>query len=661
MPCTTPRVTSRARDAEPGSPKRSASSTPTTSAPMHATSRTIPPTPVAAPLDRQHLARMVVALVRRAPAPGPSHGDGQRSPRPASSPGPSTTCGAAVGSRLSRWRVDLYEQCSLHRIPNSTASGHAAAGGRAARSAASPRRARARRRARRRRRETAAGSRASSARVRGTVRWATLGGRPCSVTDSRGTPRAGEQRVDVAQEVLERRSTRPERSRLSTRWTRRIGLERRAERRPAVERRAARAAGRSGRPRRARSPAAVSASSTRCENTSPPPALEVRAHPALRRPRSPCSDVASSSCAHEVGDQERVGQDHALGRRVADVALVPQRLVLERRPARSARSSRASPHTRSQRTGLRLCGIAEEPFWPALERLLGLAHLGALEVRGSRARCCSSVPRQHRQRAQQRGVAVALAPPGSPPARAPGPARASASLPRSPDRDGRASRPRPRTCPPRSRRARASSRARSRPSSSLHTRHLRPKVIGSAWMPCVRPTIGVWRWRSASAGAAARSAASRRASSAPGLDDLERQRRVDQVGRGHARRGRAARRRRSTRRACERNAITSWRTSASIASHARRRRCGARRAHPLRGSRRHLAPRARAPPSPPARPRATARGGASSLQTAAHRRARVALRSSLAPRRLGQRQGHAHAWTCRGSDPSLMRSPTAAP
>ena len=35
---------------------------------------------------------------------------------------------------------------------------------------------------------------------------------------------------------------------------------------------------------------------------------------------------------------------------------------------------------RSAVIGLRLCGIADEPFWPRRERLLGLAHLGALQV-----------------------------------------------------------------------------------------------------------------------------------------------------------------------------------------------------------------------------------------------------------------------------------------
>jgi hypothetical protein len=42
---------------------------------------------------------------------------------------------------------------------------------------------------------------------------------------------------------------------------------------------------------------------------------------------------------HVVEQDRRVGQDHALGAGVRDVALVPQRDVLEPRPA----SSRAAP------------------------------------------------------------------------------------------------------------------------------------------------------------------------------------------------------------------------------------------------------------------------------------------------------------------------------
>ena len=45
-----------------------------------------------------------------------------------------------------------------------------------------------------------------------------------------------------------------------------------------------------------------------------------------------------------------------------------------------ARTTRARPQICSQVTGLRLCGMAELPFWPLREILLGLAHFGALQV-----------------------------------------------------------------------------------------------------------------------------------------------------------------------------------------------------------------------------------------------------------------------------------------
>jgi hypothetical protein len=44
------------------------------------------------------------------------------------------------------------------------------------------------------------------------------------------------------------------------------------------------------------------------------------------------------------------------------------------------RSTRARPEICSLLIGLRLWGIDEEPFWPGAERLLHLAHLGALQV-----------------------------------------------------------------------------------------------------------------------------------------------------------------------------------------------------------------------------------------------------------------------------------------
>ena len=83
---------------------------------------------------------------------------------------------------------------------------------------------------------------------------------------------------------------------------------------------------------------------------------------------------------HVVGERARVGEDHPLDRRVRDVALVPQRDVLEpgaevpaqhpRQPAELLALHRVAL-VRHRRGALLL---------PGPERLLHLAHLGALQV-----------------------------------------------------------------------------------------------------------------------------------------------------------------------------------------------------------------------------------------------------------------------------------------
>ena len=57
-----------------------------------------------------------------------------------------------------------------------------------------------------------------------------------------------------------------------------------------------------------------------------------------------------------------------------------QRATFSSPTCAAARTTRASPQIRSATIGFRLCGIADEPFWPVAERLLDLAHLGAREV-----------------------------------------------------------------------------------------------------------------------------------------------------------------------------------------------------------------------------------------------------------------------------------------
>ena len=90
--------------------------------------------------------------------------------------------------------------------------------------------------------------------------------------------------------------------------------------------------------------------------------VEVRAH-ALGVDDEPV-DEPREAVEHVVEGEEGVGEDDALGARVRDVALVPERDVLEPDRRAAARTTRASPQIRSATTGLRLWGMADEPFWP---------------------------------------------------------------------------------------------------------------------------------------------------------------------------------------------------------------------------------------------------------------------------------------------------------
>ena len=57
-----------------------------------------------------------------------------------------------------------------------------------------------------------------------------------------------------------------------------------------------------------------------------------------------------------------------------------QRATFSSPTSAAPRTTRASPQIRSETIGFRLCGIADEPFWPRAERLLDLAHLRPREV-----------------------------------------------------------------------------------------------------------------------------------------------------------------------------------------------------------------------------------------------------------------------------------------
>ena len=73
-----------------------------------------------------------------------------------------------------------------------------------------------------------------------------------------------------------------------------------------------------------------------------------------------------------------------------------------------ARTTRARPQICSQVTGFRLCGMAELPFWPRGEILLGLAHFGALQVPHFERDLFAAAPSTSASAADVGGVPVAL-------------------------------------------------------------------------------------------------------------------------------------------------------------------------------------------------------------------------------------------------------------
>ena len=107
-----------------------------------------------------------------------------------------------------------------------------------------------------------------------------------------------------------------------------------------------------------------------------------------------------------VEQDRRVGQDHALRRGVADVALVPQRLVLERRAGVAAEHASETRHALGQ-DRVALVGHRGRALLARLERLLDLADLGVLEV-ADLGREPLQAAAEDRDRGQQRGVAIAL-------------------------------------------------------------------------------------------------------------------------------------------------------------------------------------------------------------------------------------------------------------
>ena len=192
------------------------------------------------------------------------------------------------------------------------------------------------------------------------------------------------------------------------------------------------------------------------------------------------------------------------------------------------RSTRARPVMRSLVIGLRLCGIALDPFWPSAKRLLHLAHLRALQVADLRREPLQRGAGE-RDRAQHLGVAVTrddlgrdvLRPQAEALQRGPLDLRARAPS---------TCRRRRRACPPPRPRTRARRRSAARRLSNAKPASLSPKVVGSACTPWVRPMHSTSRELARAVREHRGQRVGARRQLAPGLAQLKRERRVEHVG-----------------------------------------------------------------------------------------------------------------------------------
>ena len=346
--------------------------------------------------------------------------------------------------------------------------------------------------------------------------------------------------------------------------------------------------------------------------------LEVLAHPlgvdahARRSRRAPgpaCSRAGSSSPAGSRAPP-RSGRCRARARARRSRA----------RPGRCRAGPAPGRRCAREVIGLRLCGIALEPFWPCRERLLDLAHLGALQVADLESRAARARRRPARSRsAARRGGRAAR--PGSKAARRRRPSRVhdralDVGLERrvGADRarelaDGEPART------PLAAAARCGRLSNAKPAS------FSPKVVGSACTPCVRPTQIVSRNSRARATSARVKRAARRQRA------LARPRAAGAPGRCRARRrtsgrsGSSGRPRRSTAATTSTKAATSWsvtRSRSFTASTSKTRALLICSRSPA-----GITPRSPAPRRRPARPRARPRACAARTRCG-RARARVA-------------------------------------
>ena len=183
------------------------------------------------------------------------------------------------------------------------------------------------------------------------------------------------------------------------------------------------------------------------------------------------------------------------------------------------RSRRARPQMRSASSGLRLCGIALEPFCPSPNGSCASSTSVRCSPRTSSAIFSSEAPAMASaaQNSAWRSRCTIWVETGSTPRPRSRQTSSSisgstwAKLPTAPESL-------PTAIASRARR----SRSRLRPASTYQTATLSPKVVGSAWTPWVRAMVSVSRWRRASTRSAARSRSCPAMQQVGGVPELQR-------------------------------------------------------------------------------------------------------------------------------------------
>jgi hypothetical protein len=183
--------------------------------------------------------------------------------------------------------------------------------------------------------------------------------------------------------------------------------------------------------------------------------------------------------------------------------------------------------------GLRLCGIDEEPFCALAERLLDLEHLGALEVADLRREALEPGAGE-RDRAEQRGVAVAGDDLGGDRLAGRSPSRARTRASKSGECRWSSVPTAPESAPTATPLKACSRRRALRSASKAKPASLTPKVVGSAWTPWVRPTQSVCARARGRARPAPDQLARAGEHQLTGGAQLQRQRRVEHVRGGQA-------------------------------------------------------------------------------------------------------------------------------